>query len=255
MIDPARPAPLSYSAVWNDAGRTLATNAGLLAAIAGVFIFLPAVLEARFFPPPEGWTSMREWMELTQEHVSRNLPWMLLSMILNLIGIITIYLMLLPGPRLTVGSAVGRALAILPFYFIMQLVVGIAWGIGFVLLIVPFLFLVGKLVLAAPILIGETPRAPFTAIQRSWALSSGRAWSITGLVVMVYAAALVFSMAVRIGFGILILIALGRQGVGGLLLSILQGLVVAVVSVVFTVLVATIYRALSPATAAAQPVR
>lgn len=228
----------------------LLANAGLLAAIAGVFLFLPAVLEARYFPPPEGWTTTREWLQVTQEHVARNWAWMLLSMLLNLVGIIAIYLLLLPGPRLTVGSAVVRALAILPFYWVLQLIVGLAWAIGFVLLIVPFLYLIGKLVLAAPILIAETPRSPFQAIERSWRLSTGRSWSITGLVVLVYAAALVFSMAVRIGVGIVVLLTLGREGVGGLLLSILQGLVFAAVSVVFVVLVAAIYRALSPAAGA-----
>lgn len=231
----------------------LVTNAGLLTAVAGVFIFLPAVLEARFFPPPEQWTTLREWFQLTQDHVARNLLWIALTTLLNLVGVIAIYLLLLPGQRLTVGSAVVRALAILPFYWVMQLVVGLAWGVGFFLLFVPFIYLLGKLVLAAPILIAETPRAPFTAIQRSWRLSAGRSWAIAGLVVSVYAAAVVATMAVRIGFGIIILLTLGREGVGGLLLSILQGMVVAAVTVVFTVLVAAIYRALSAP--APQPVR
>lgn len=226
----------------------LFANAGLLTAIAGVFLFMPAVLEAHYFPPPV-WTTLREWMQLTQEHIGRNGLWMLLTTLLNLVGVISIYLLLLPGPRLTVGSAVVRALAILPFYWLMQLVVGFAWTVGFVLLIVPFFYLFGKLVLAAPILVAETPRAPITAIQRSWHLSAGRSWSITGLVVLVYAAALLFSMAIRIGAGIVILLTLGREGVGGLLLSILQGLVVAAVTVVFTVLIAAIYRSLSPAAA------
>jgi hypothetical protein len=232
----------------------LLANAGLLTAIAGVFLFLPAVLEARYFPPPEGWTTLREWLQLTQEHVARNWLWMLLSTLLNLVGVIAIYLLLLPGPRLTVGSAVVRALAILPSYWLLQLVVGLAWAVGFLLLIVPFFYLMGKLVLAAPILVAEAPRAPFTAIERSWRMSAGRSWAIAGLVVLVYAAALIFSMAVRIGIGIVILLTLGRDGLGGLLLSILQGLVFAAVTVVFTVLVAAIYRSL-PSAAAAQPVR
>jgi hypothetical protein len=236
--------------VWSDAAGLLAANAGLLAAIAGVFLFLPAVLEARFFPPPEGWSSLREWFQLTQQHVLANWPWMLLSTLLNLVGVIAIYLLMLPGPRLTVGSAVVRALAILPFYWLLQLVVGIAWGIGFMLLIVPFFYLLGKLVLAAPILIAEAPRAPFKAIERSWRLSAGRSWAIAGLVVTIYIAALIFSMAVRIGFGIVILLALGREGLGGLLLSMLQGFVVATVTVIFVVVVAAIYRSL---TSAAQP--
>lgn len=231
----------------------LAANAGLLTALAGVFLFLPAVLEARFFPAPEGWRTLNEWFELMQAHSARHWPWMLLSMLLNLIGVVAIYLLLLAQPRLTVGGAVLRALAILPFYWVLQVIVGIAWGIGFMLLIVPFFFLLGKLVLAAPILVAEAPRAPFTAIERAWKRSAGRAWAIAGMVVLVYLAILIISMAVRIALGIVVLLLLGREGMGGLLLALLHGTVVAVVSVITTVLVTAIYRAVSPASQPAPP--
>lgn len=247
------PTPLSYSAIWADAAGMLGANRGLLTAIAGVFLFLPAVLEARFFPPPEGWTTIAQWVALMQEHSARHWPWMLLSMMLNLVGVTAIYLLLLASPRLTVGRAVVHALAILPFYFLMQLVVNLALGAGLMLFIVPFFFLLGKLVLAAPILVAETQRAPFTAIQLAWKRSEGRAWAIAGLWVLVYAAALIVSLAVRVGLGIMVLLLLGRDGLGGLLLALLHGAVVAVVSVVITVLVTAIYRAVSPAGQPSQP--
>src|SRR4051812_38184352 len=47
----------SYNAVWEDAVRLLRQHAPLLAAIAGVFLFLPALLFAVFLPqptPPQG---------------------------------------------------------------------------------------------------------------------------------------------------------------------------------------------------------
>src|SRR6185437_17138364 len=42
----------SYNQVWEDTLRLLRENAALLAAIAGVFLFLPALLVAVLVPPP-----------------------------------------------------------------------------------------------------------------------------------------------------------------------------------------------------------
>jgi len=249
MSDPQRPpASFSLSAVWEDAGRMLAANASLITAIAGAFLFLPAVAEARFFPPPSDWTTAAEWVAAMSEHVGRNWPWLLLTMAMTLTGIIALYLLLLATPRLTVANAVSRAVTILPFYVVLTLVLSMVVGLGFAFFIVPGIFLLGKLALATPIMIAETPRAPFTALQRAWERSSGRAWSIAALVVLVYLVAMLVSFAVRVGFGTVVLFALGNEGIGALLLALLQGLVVTAVTVLLVVVIAAAYRALPPQT-------
>jgi hypothetical protein len=245
MSDPVPPAPFSYSAIWRDAGRMLASNAALITAIAGAFLFLPAVLEARFFPPPADWTDGAQWIELMRAHVRANWPWLLLSTTATLMGVIALYLLLLASPRLTVGAAMARSFSIMPFYIVLSVVLTVAIGFGFVLLVVPGIFLIGKLALATPILINETPRAPFTAMQRSWQRSAGRSWLIAGLVLSVYLAAALVSLAVRVGIGTVILIAFGPQGVGALLLAFLQGLIVTAMTVLVILLLTAVYRAVT----------
>ena len=69
----------SFSRVWDDTLKMLGANAGLLTAIAGVFLFLPAVLVAHFVPPPAGATEPAEMLEQTIAWWQGNAHWMLLS--------------------------------------------------------------------------------------------------------------------------------------------------------------------------------
>lgn len=247
MTEPrATAATLSFSAIWDDTVRMLRANAGLLTAIAGVFLFLPAVLVTRYLPPPEATSpDAAQYIQLMSGYFSSAWPGLLLANLLNMLGVIAIYLMLLAEPRLTVGAAMARALPILPFYYLMTLALNFSVAAGFLLLIVPGIYLLGRLVLASPAMVIEAPRSPFKAFERSWALSKGRGWSIALMVVLVYLTALLISFAVTAAIGAIILIALGGEGIGGLIVAILEAAVGATVAVVATVLIAAIYRTLA----------
>jgi hypothetical protein len=250
MSDP-RPLTLSYSAVWADASRMLRTNSGLLTAIAGALLFLPALLMGRYLPEPEasGWS---EWVRVMQEYLPTAWPWLLLSSLITMLGVVAIYLVLLATPRLTVGAALTRALPILPFYLVLTIVLNLVIGAGFLLLIIPGLLLLGKLVLASPILVVETPRAPLTAFQRSWDYSKGRMLVISGLMILIYIAASLIYYAVRVGLGSAILLISGPEDIGGLLVAIVEALIGAAFTVVATVVIAAIYRAVAPTPALAR---
>ncbi len=235
----------SFSRVWDDTLKMLRANAGLLTAIAGVFLFLPAVLVAHFVPPPEGGTTPAEMIELMLDWWRSNAHWMLLSALVNMVGLIAIYLLLLASPRMTVGGAVAAALPILPFYIVLTVILNLSLAVGFLLFVVPFIYLLGRLSLASPVLVAEMRRSPFAALQRSWAMSRGLGWQIALLILLVYIAALVINVAVSSALGIIIVLLLGNEGVGGLLLAIVGGILSAATTLVATVLLAAIYRALT----------
>lgn len=235
----------SYSRVWDDTLRMLRANAGLLSAIAGVFLFLPAVLVAHFVAPPEGGTTPAEMIELMISWWQSNAHWMLLSALVNMVGLIAIYLLLLGEPRMTVGGAVAAALPILPFYIVLTLVLNLSLAAAFLLFVIPFIYLLGRLSLASPVLVAEMRRSPFSALERSWALSRGLGWQIALLVVLVYITALVINVAVSSALGVVIVLLLGSEGVGGLLLAIVGAILSAATTLVATVLLAAIYRALT----------
>ena len=244
MNDPARPLIFSYSAVWDDAARMLRANAGLLTAIAGVFLFLPALLLAYYVAEPDPSTGLAEWMESTRAYFRRAGIWLILASSAQVVGVISVYLLLLGNPRVTVGRAVATAVSILPFYFIVSFLRVFAVSIGFVLLILPAFYLLGKLTLASPILVAETPRAPISALRASWQRSKGRSIVIAGLLLLIFLMASLLMLAVQIGIGSLLLILTDREGVGGLLVAILEAATQSAYILVNITLIAAIYRSI-----------
>lgn len=250
MNEQTAPSTLSYSAAWDDTLRMLRANARLLAALAGVFLFLPGLLVDRYKPQPEQAAGMEftQFIEQMTLYMQDAWPWLLLMNFLSFVGIISIYLLLLEETRMTVGSALARAVPIVPFFFLLTMIFNLAVGIGLLLLIAPGIYLLGRLVLASPILAVETPRSPVAALRRSWRMSKGRGWTIGLLFVLVFVIASILGLAIQAGIGSIFLIALGNQGIGGLLVAILKAIVSAVTMVVLTVLTAAIYRAISART-------
>ncbi len=75
-----------------------------------------------------------------------------------------------------------------------SLIFGICVGIGFVLLIVPGLFLMTIWAVVAPVMVLERPGV-FAAFGRSRELVRGNAWAVFGVIVVLYLAVVVVSIA------------------------------------------------------------
>jgi hypothetical protein len=235
----------SYSAVWNDAVRILKANSSLLLSIAGVFFLLPGLLLGYFVPQPTG--SGQDALNAMMRHYNENWPWILLAQLVNLIGGISIYKLLFDERGGTVGAAIGGALPILPMYFIMTVISSMAIGIGLALLLVPGIYLLGRLVIAGAAMVAEGHRSPIAPIRRSWDLTRRRGWAVAGLVIVVVVAGVLLSFVITAVLGSIFLLIGGRDGLGMLLVLILNAALTAAFTTVLIVLFAAIYRALSGA--------
>src|SRR5688500_2592507 len=118
----------SYSAVWADVMNLLRAHASLIATVAGVFIFLPALLVAYFLPQPET-QDFRQLGELWGEYLTLNWHWLLLNSLVAMIGAVAI-LLLIFARDVSVGGAIAAALALLPSYFLATLMSNVAIGVG-----------------------------------------------------------------------------------------------------------------------------
>jgi hypothetical protein len=145
----------------------------------------------------------------------------------------------------TVGGALGFAIALLPVYSVLMVLVGLAVGAGLALFIVPGAYLWGRLLTAGPAMIAEQRRNPIDALKRGFALSQGHGWLNVGLYLLVAIPGMVLAFALSKLGGILFILAAGQQ-TGTLLAEILLCAVQAVVIAVLTMLGAAIYRALAP---------
>jgi len=229
----------SYSAAWDDTVGMLRTHGSLIGAIAGVFLFLPAVLLAHFVPPPEDQSA--QMIEQLTGYFTSNLHWFILSRLLGMLGAIAILTLLFERGQVTVGGAITGAVPLLPFYFLTSMLSGIAIGVGLFLLIVPGLYLIGRLAVAGIVVVAEGRRNPIDAIQRSVSLTKGNGWSILGLIIVVAIAGFVCVLAATSVVGILLLL-LGD--IGKLLQSILSAALSSALNVVLLLLCTAVYRQL-----------
>jgi uncharacterized membrane protein len=230
----------SYSAVWNDAVALMRSHGALLLAVAGVFIFLPLLLTSYLLPAA---TSTTDPLGALGTYYRENWPWLTLGSVVNSIGAIAIYRLVF-GNRLSVGQAIAGAMPLLPFYFIMTVILSLAIGFGLALFIVPGIYLIGRLSTAAPAMVAENRRNPLDALGESWRLTSRRGWAVVGLIILVAVAGFILTFVVTTVLGSIFVLVGGREGVGGLLVLILGSAVNAVFYTVLIVLIAAIYRAL-----------
>jgi|GEM_PF-1490583 len=209
----------SYSAVWADVVALLRAHASLIATVAGVFIFLPGLLAAYFLPFPVT-QDVSRMGEIWVEYVGSNWHWMVLNSLVNMIGSIAILKMIFVRD-ISVGGAIAAAVPILPFYFLASFIGSLLIGLGCLLLIVPGLYLLGRLGPLNALVVAEDRRNPIDAITRCLALTKGHGWAILGLILIVaIAAAIVIGIATTL-LGILFILIAG-QDLGQMLVLIVK---------------------------------
>jgi hypothetical protein len=239
---------LSYSAVWADLTALLRSHASLIATVAGVFIFLPRLLVGYFLPQPDP-SDANRLVQLWAEYFSANWHWLLLNSLVGMAGSIAI-LLLIFARGITVGGAISGALALLPAYFIASLLGNVGIFIGILLLIVPGLYLLGRLGPLNAVVAAESHRNPIAALRRCWALTEGHGWAVLGLILIVgIAAAIVVGVATTL-LGLLFVLVAG-QDVGQMLILIVRTAGDAAMVTLLLVLGAAIYRQLSEGSSAA----
>jgi hypothetical protein len=81
-------------------------------------------------------------------------------------------------------------------------------------------------------------------------MTRGRGWAIAGILIIVAVAGMILSFAITAILGSVFILVAGREGVGGLLVLILNSALTAVLYTVLIVLLAAIYRSLKPAESA-----
>jgi hypothetical protein len=256
----------SYSAVWDETLSMLRTHASLLFAVAGVFLFLPALYMGQFLPQPK--VEPAEMGAAMVTYFSDNWDWLLLANLINMAGAITMFQLLLGPPGETVGAAIRRSLPILPIYFAATLLIAVLIGTVILLVLVPLVlllgptaatsgaasiipvllllpvaYLFGRMVPVGPVIVMEERYNPVRALRRSFRLTRSLGWSVLGLVLLVFIAGAIVDFAITRVLGALFLYLAG-PGLGGLLMLILASLFSAVLSTIIITLFAAIYRRL-----------
>lgn len=263
-----------YDRAWRDTTRLARENRPLLAGIAGIFFFVPYAALLLTLPllapmPPSG--ADFATIAKSMQAIYASAWWAFaLVMICLVYGTLAMLALMKLRARPTVGEALRIGAAALPAYLLavviemlgIELIVGTiavivatsgnsgllvaGWIISFALQ----LYLVVRFAMTAPVMVLEGERNPVKALRRSWDMTQGRGWKISGFIVLLLIAFLVVTMLLSLVFGLLLALV-GEAGAqfGDALFS------AAVLSASFTLMacvLAAVYSQISRASRPAQ---
>jgi hypothetical protein len=262
---------LDMGAAWNEATRMISANRELVAIIAGIFVFLPAIVLAVIAPGvAAGPTNMNpdDPMAAMTEFYSANGIWIFVIAIINAIGSLSLFALFTDG-RPTVGDAIStgvktllpylaaQILLVLALAVVLGLPVGLAATLGGpvagalvgIIAAVALLYVMIKVTLLAPAMVIGGILNPVSALKASWNATKGNSlrlllfFFLLGLAVVVVAA--VFGLISG-----LFVAMLGTGSVAAMIGGALNGLVSAIWAVLIVAVISATYRQLSGPTAA-----
>lgn len=233
----------SYDAAWNDVVATFRRRRELILVLAGVFILLPTAAQLFFIPPPEVAANDPRFVQKMMDYVTDNgVVWFLLSLPVLWGTAALIHVAFAENaPR---DAAIGAGFRSLFWLLLLSYVMQFALMAGFLLLIAPGLYLLGRFCVASSALVLEGRRNPFAALARSMELTRGQGWRLCGfllIVVLVLFVAYLAVLAIIGGLFSLILPAAAAKPA----LALLQATGTTVLNVVPVLLGVAIYRQLA----------
>lgn len=244
---------IELSSVWEDAKALGNANRDLLSAVAGMFLLLPAIVSDQVMVGPQP-VAKGASNEVIVAHLiayfSTNWPVLLVYGLVTAFGALAIYVLLLRPGRLTVSESLRGALFVLPGYFIANILQSFAMAAGFMLFVLPGLYIIARLAVIGPAAAAEKLTNPIAILRRSVQLTRGNGWRIVVLFAIIFVIFIVVSTLINSLLGIALTLLL-PGALGHLLLSIVSSLIETAMAVIFILVSAALYRTLSVASARA----
>ncbi len=253
---------------WRDARRYLTENAGLLAIMGGIFVFLPYAAVMVLMPLAADMPQIPEGanFNVTMEALNTfygEVWWMLLLVsIIVTVGQLAMLALLGRKPHPTVGEAIGiGAKAILPAWlafllqtlainFIVLAIILVATALGSppflfvatVLALVLAIYLFIRLSLVLPIAAVEGNLNPVQMLTNSWKRTKGHGLRLMSFFLLVGIAAIIVAMVFTMVAGLIL--SLFGASVAEAIGVILSAAVMAALIVLFTAVLAAAYAQL-----------
>lgn len=233
---------------WQQVAAMFRGNREILITVAGLFFFLPTLIFTLVYPEPPvsvpGETS-QQMIDNMMGYYRTVAPGLLLSSLVSIIGNLAIWRLLLAEGGTSLGGALSLSLTLFVSYIAASIISGFAIGLGFILLIVPGLYLACRLGLIGPAMMAEKIMNPVTAITASWNYTRNN-----GLIILLFFVILVIvgSIAIIIAgaiFGALFALLL-PENIANIGNKTIQSLLGSGLSLIMTLAMASVYRQLGP---------
>lgn len=238
---------LEYRSVWREARGLFAAHSEAIVAIAGFFIFMSSWISAYLLPPLvlANLDDMSGSIRQISSYFEGNWHILLPNMLVTMFGSLILYVLLAGQGVNKVGDALsGAAILFLP-YLAASIIVGWATIAGFLMFLVPGLYLTGRLALLPAVMTAHPKLGIAGAVRETWHTSKGVAWAILILILFV-------ALAVRILSGIIMSIVVGITtgiaGVGGVPIveAAATGILATIEAVTVVLMLVAVHRQLTP---------
>lgn len=252
---------------WREATAMIAANREVMLIVAGIFFFLPSLLQTIALPDMGAMMfgiSDPEQMEAALAGIFADYWWVfVLVLVLQLVGYLALLALLRDAAKPTVGEAIRAGfVGLLPAIGV-TLIVAIAAGIVVTLIVgaaaasgvaalafiavmivlVGMIYLYVKISLYLPIIAIDKAHNPFTVLATSWRLTKGNSFRLFLFYLLIAIVYMVLSMVIGLVVTAL-LVALGPE-VGMVINGIVSGILGAALSIVFVAILASIHRQLA----------
>lgn len=231
---------LDFSDTWSNALALLSAHKEAALAIAGVFLFLPQVVVGYFMSNIEaaGVSTSDQMMVVYEQWFAANGLMLFLSTLVTMIGSIALYVIFLRGNQ-TIGEALVTALKLFIPFLLLAILTAIAVGIGFVLLIIPGIYLAIKFSLGGAVIAAEHVLNPIEAMKRSWHVTKGNSVRIFFFLLIMLVVGMIALVAVSAVIGIPLNLMLPTEAA-----LFANNIVSSAASSVFSVVLAAVYAAI-----------
>ncbi len=238
----------SYDRTWADAMAMARANRAILLTVAGTFLFLPQFALALFAPWPEFKVFDQQALGVLFGYFQTSWPAILAATVASRFGEAVVLLLLLDRARPTVGQSLTSAGSLLLTYLVATYLVSAAEVAGGFLFIVPGIYVMGRLFLAAPAMLAEHITNPVRAVERSWQLTRGRGFLIAGLILLVAIVATVAGSALAEAVTLLLALLIPPELIP-LIRALIGSMLGMATSLIMLLLSAAAYRQLAPSRA------
>lgn len=173
---------------WSDTTAFLRSDRQQVWLIAGLFLFLPNLLLGWFGPqppvPPAG-AGADAAMAMMSDYYMAALPFIMLAGVLAIFANLALWRVWLGRQGEETGTALAAAAGGFLPYLLVSLLTIIPLMIGFLLLVVPGLYLLARLCVVGPAIASQNLRNPLAVISASWRATQKTAWPILGFLIIV----------------------------------------------------------------------
>ena len=168
---------LGFGEVFADAGTLWRGGPQLLIAVASAFFFLPAFANQLFIPPmvADGQGGDAFVTQVTA-YLQQHFMWFAARFVIESMGVGVLMLLLLDPARPSVADAMARGLRILPGLLAARLIASLAVTLGWMILFVPGLYLMGRTFLTSAVFVAEPHHGPANAAVTGFQRTRDKGW-------------------------------------------------------------------------------